>query len=777
MGLGLDGSGRPKRGGMTLKRDATMKLVPFDKPVDPMPRRRPADDLASSLSSRRMGDSMAGRAAAAVALSETAASEALAATAALGGGGDSDAAATAEVVTVPDHVRLTGQMLFFKGYFSEAVTESATETFRRRAIIVRYFMEDDTFEVFEGRIKNDGMSGVKFLNRQQHDAVTLDTLRVRGTLTLYSRTFKITACDAFTRNYYRERGTPQPADEDIPDDTFTATYRKALAATSGWSGKRTNAISRYVEAVRGKAVRKKDTLGKFLKHSGEVLRFYALYDESKVKADLFAVKQHMCIQYFLADDTAEILRVRLPGEAKTMEQSRILRRGRLPKVYIVHDDRERSAEDGTGDEDYYSPEDFRVGETMRVLGKNLDIYDCDDFTHDFYADKFGWDQKAHAIDLTEPPKPVPKLPVPPHNGFGSEEDTLHSVKYLDPQSHAHKSDYKRFLRSKGQVLKFYAKLKSEDPIDKLRRYRISWYLDDDTVAVYEDFVRNTGIMGGKWQARKKMKNPETGKPFEASDLFVGAEVTIKGHRFVLDGADDFSHKYMEGSASLWPMSSLEFVLSKLKDKLREKSASLRKMFRKFDTDHSQTISLDEFQSMLDYFGMTLSKAECVTIFRAFDKDGEGFIDYTEFMEAFTDKDEDGGAAAATSSAHADAAAAASMTEDEAKAYAEMVAEREAAAKLTAETDTLLTRLARGMKQAKSASKIHENFRRFDINKDHTIDRGEFRAAMGSSGFHLSEREIGLLEVRFFPSEDAADMNYETFMGVLHEYADKIMVRS
>lgn len=676
---------------------------------------------------------------------------------------------------VPDHVRLTGQALRLKAYYNEAVTESATETFRRRVILIRYFLEDDTFELFEQHARNDGLDGVKFLNRQQHDAVTLDSLRIGNRLAIYSRTFKIIGCDDFTRAFYAERGQDQPPNEDVPGDSFAATAATESAKLAGWNGKTINSISRYVEAVRGKAVKKRDTLARFLKHDGEVLRFFVMWDQTITSKDVLAEKPTLCIQFYLSDNTADIMRTRRPGEPKRDVSARFLMRDRLPKRVIITDDRERSCEDGTGDEDYFGPEDFRVGETIVVLGKHMAIYDCDDFTQSWYARNFGIDQKSGVIDISVPPVPVAQLPIPPHHGFGSEEDTLHSMKFLDPQSHPRKSDLRAFQQSKGKTLTFYAGLKTDNPIDKMRKYRITWYLDDATLSVYEEEVRNAGFSVGKWQARTKMRNPANGEFFQSGDFFLGAEVTIKGHKFVIHNADEFSMRYMEDSSSLWPMSSVDFVLSKLKTKLQEKSASLRKMFRKFDEDKSQTISIQEFQRMLEYFGMVLTLHECVTIFRAFDKDGEGFIDYNEFMEAFTDKDEDGGAAAATAPAHVNAGAA-SMSADAAAEYMAVAAGRAETERADLAADLLLTRLARGMKQAKSASKMHENFRRFDVNKDHTIDSDEFTAAMGSSGFNLTPKDIEILRGRFFPP-GATEMNYETFMGILHEYADKFMVRT
>lgn len=409
-------------------------------------------------------------------------------------------ASASSAVTVPDHIRLTGQSLRFRGYFNESVVESATERARRRIVLLRYFLEDDTFELFESRRRNDGIMGTKFLARQQHDAVTLSTLRVGSVITLYGRAIRITECDDYTRGLYEERGFPQPTNEDTDEDDFARTQR-ADERGGEWNGKRTNAISRYVEAVRGKAVHKKDTLRQFLASDGNCLRFYALWDETKTKSDIFALKRRFIIKYDLSNDEVELVSLAMPGEAKTSDSIRFLSKRRMPKRLIVHDDRMRSCEDGTGDEDYCTADDFRVGEELNVYSKPMLLYDCDSYTQEWYLSNKGIDQKARAIDVSEPAKPRPRLPVPPPNGFGSDADSLHSVKYLDPRAHRQPSDLKRFLASTGKTLKFFVSLVTEHPVDKLRRYRITWYLDDDSLAIYENPIRNTGIEGAKWQAQ------------------------------------------------------------------------------------------------------------------------------------------------------------------------------------------------------------------------------------------------------------------------------------
>ena len=59
----------------------------------------------------------------------------------------------------------------------------------------------------------------------------------------------------------------------------------------------------------------------------------------------------------------------------------------------------------------------------------------------------------------------------------------------------------------------------------------------------------------------------------------------------------------------------------------------------------------------------------------------------------------------------------------------------------------------------------------DANKDHLIEKDEFRASM-SRFLALTEKEIDMLIGKFY-GDDKESLNYDDFMGTIHKYCDAI----
>ena len=97
------------------------------------------------------------------------------------------------------------------------------------------YLEDESVYVGEPRQPNSGIPQGTFLKRHKipkddkGGTFGVGDIEVGSTVTFYGRTFFVTSCDAFTREYLTSMGKP-PAEEvpmpDEPIDAYRATLKK-----------------------------------------------------------------------------------------------------------------------------------------------------------------------------------------------------------------------------------------------------------------------------------------------------------------------------------------------------------------------------------------------------------------------------------------------------------------------------------------------------------------------------------------------------------------------
>ncbi len=797
---------------------------------------------------------------------------------------------------VPRHVQLAGMTLTFYAYFREAVTESRLEGDRVRHLRISYFLEDDTAVINEARVADSGIPQGIFLRRGKvplgrtsHGVTALGKsqgmvsagdrhlhwkdLRVGATLTILGRRMRVTSCDPATRDFYATTpgASPQPADESEPDDSFTTTRREVSARETGsapgaWHGVRSSPILRYAEArlgnPSGKQIRAApDTLGRFLTHGGTRLRFRGAVQDPRP----FAPEHKVVLTVFPEDDTVSIVEVYGNNKGYDGTSAKLFKRGRLPRRFVVHDDRTRSIEDDNGDEDYFTTAEFRVGALINVMGRNVRITEADEATLKWLAEhgeevaaaattatsragvrlggtgsslrggvaggasgaggltatgrrvRFGAtagvdgmpndddeaeaaDEAAERADAADKPVPPPEVQPSAYTGIGSEEDSLGSFFSLLPRYP--RRDMSRSTKFEGMALKFKAKFApplasgagaapaaaaassaaaadASDPtsgaisqeeaearavrggisrIDATREFIVTWFMEDETITVYEPPQRNTGVIGGKFMSRRRLRNPATGDFFRDDDFVIGAELQLGGHRFHLYDAEGFTKRLLKGEAKVWGSSDVKFVLNNLRSKFADFSTTMRRAFRSMDKDFSGTITMDELETQLRKWGMRVTKQELVQIFNHYDRGDTGKWSFDDFCAAFTDPDFGDGAGGVMTS---DADKASLLEDDELKQYEEHIT----SVRLNDVEQERLTRLLESFAAEFAArsgeERMAQEFRRVDLDKSNTVDRDEFRHALTVS-FHLRDDDAALLERQFFPP-GKEELDYEAFM--------------
>ena len=211
-------------------------------------------------------------------------------------------------------------------------------------------------------------------------------------------------------------------------------------------------------------------------------------------------------------------------------------------------------------EEFYMPEDIACGQKINIYGRECLIYDCDDFTRNWYRARFGMEQISVPLKKARPN--IMYQPVPNYNGYGSTEDSLGSVYSLQPKPP--RIDMKKMFKQDMHVLRFEAKVISTEPDDESRKFLISFYCGDDSIHVYEVCDKNSGRIGGKFMERKKHRSPVTNDYYTERDFLIGRTIFLGGWKFQLLKADEYTEKYMEDNPDQFPEANVDIVINKIK---------------------------------------------------------------------------------------------------------------------------------------------------------------------------------------------------------------------
>ena len=519
---------------------------------------------------------------------------------------------------VPAWVAFDRKVLRFEGFFKEPVHESAAENFRVRRIKVYYYLEDDSMQVSEPKEENSGIPQGVFIKRHRipkPDSATgfytYNDLNVGVELTMYGRTFRLIDADPFTRKFYEEKlGSSINDAEDLPDNPYT-TMRETQKLFSTAKGtpylsfppnRKYDDLTQYVEAKLGMAthILSTDKLKQFLDHDRSVLRFFCIWDDTE---RLFGDKRPFITHYFLADDTVEVLEVAEPNSGRDPFPT-LMKRCKLPRD---------QANPSAG---YVGIDDLNIGSSLTVFSKELLLYAADTFTTEWFKANRGIDLTP--IEVDDPPAPEPMMEVPPHNGIGDPNDSLQNVLHLIAKPP--KKDFVKFMQCDRKILRFEAHMVTDKPEDVDRLFIIAVYLADDTVAVYEPPMRNSGIIGGKFLERGKALVPGTDQYYMPPDFFVGATVCIYSQAFKIHKCDQYTLNFMEGNGANFPLADGDRVAATVKDADGVQAACEAK-------SPGGSIDVVDFRAVLSEAGVSLEDQEVIALLRKFDADGTGSISY------------------------------------------------------------------------------------------------------------------------------------------------------
>lgn len=114
------------------------------------------------------------------------------------------------------------------------------------------------------------------------------------------------------------------------------------------------------------------------------------------------------------------------------------------------------------------------------------------------------------------------------------------------------------------ILRFEARLLSENREDNDRKFIISFFCGDDNLMVYLVTERNSGIQGGKYLEKAPHKNPITSKYYTMSDMMIGEVLVLNTLRFQILKADEFTQKFMQERPNVFPQSDITYIMDRLR---------------------------------------------------------------------------------------------------------------------------------------------------------------------------------------------------------------------
>ncbi|XP_054110071.1 EF-hand domain-containing protein 1 isoform X6 [Callithrix jacchus] len=287
---------------------------------------------------------------------------------------------------IPAHVAFDKKVLKFDAYFQEDVPMSPEEHYRIRQVNIYYYLEDDSMSVIEPVVENSGIPQGKLIKRQRlakndrGDHYHWKDLNRGINITIYGKTFRIVDCDRFTQVFLESQGIELNPPEKMALDPYTELRKQPLR--------------KYVTPSDF------DQLKQFLTFDKQVLRFYAIWDDTD---SMYGECRTYIIHYYLMDDSVEIREVHERNDGRDPFPL-LMNRQRMPKVLV-----ENATTDmisifeppvrnsgiiggkylgrtkvvkpySTVDNPiYYGPGDFFIGAVIEVFGHRFIILDTDEY--------------------------------------------------------------------------------------------------------------------------------------------------------------------------------------------------------------------------------------------------------------------------------------------------------------------------------------------------------------------------------------------------------------
>jgi len=552
---------------------------------------------------------------------------------------------TAFAPVVPKFVETDKLVLRFFGHFFEEriweqdspLGENGIETHMARLLTVFFYVEDLSIELIEPKQTNSGIDGGLFFKRSPtvkgngELLLPLD-LEIGKSFTTLGREIFITDADSFTRDYIRrEYGVvlppalprPESTREDLGAQIATGLVTR-IPQKAEHHGNRSTDFTMKREA--------NDRTQRFLTLDGRVLRFLCIETNGRdagLANNLLGASKQFALYYFLSDETVE-MRLLKSKRGSNDDACLILKKSKLPKNW-------REVKQGASPI-YYSINDFQCGNTVDCYGRFMLLINCDESTRRTF-EEIGIEQKAITITVPQEYKVV--HPIPQRGDLflpiGSEEDTLNTVYGLPkPQL-----NWQKIEKYNTKIIRAKMRMLTSHFIDKTRVFLLSFFLEDDTMQVFEEAQYNAGLVGGTFLKRGKYTNDlpynsNVPRPFSPTDIFLSNVIAMNGVDFQIFEMDAQSLSVLEENPEEFPMCDAFRIAETLLDKVLNLKVGLRTSFIKRADKGLKWMPKETLMETLEDLRITntLNDQELLTLVRRVKGKEEGQYYFHELCDLF-----------------------------------------------------------------------------------------------------------------------------------------------
>jgi hypothetical protein len=168
---------------------------------------------------------------------------------------------------------------------------------------------------------------------------------------------------------------------------------------------------------------------------------------------------------------------------------------------------------------------------------------------------------------------------------------------------------------------------TNDAVLASRAFMLTFYLEDDTIQVFEEEIRNSGCTGGTFLKRGKYINKlppggEEPRNFKGTDIYLGNIISLNGCEMQVTEMDNLSLRFCETYPDEFPLFDTFKIIHFVTKVFEKRRVDLREFFSQHDKVGAGMLPVDKCVNIMSEAGFidSLNDQQLLTLMRRFKED-------------------------------------------------------------------------------------------------------------------------------------------------------------